>query len=160
MADICAKNIIDYIADLGPVIATFIACSLAWWQGRIQKKQHNLDLFKERWKIKTQLEEYIPELTNISGESCNYVIIYQKLTKIIDVCSYLYNVEIAKKAEEIANLYLKTSTLSRKNTHLIKTKQKIDNNTINKEYNNMLKLQTDLQNLMEMISAYLRENSF
>lgn len=160
MADICAKNIIDYIADLGPVIAAFIACGLAWWQGKIQKKQHNLNLFKERWEIKTQLEACVPEVLNISGENNTYMMVYQKLSKIIDICSYLFNEEIAQKTKKIADLYLKTSALSRKNTHLAKTNHKVDDKATDEEYDNILKLHSDLQNLMEMISSYLKKNNF
>ncbi len=158
--DITPKDWFDYATALGPIIAALIACGLAWWQGMIQKKQHNFDLFKERWKLKKQLEEYIPELTNISGENSNYGIIYHKLSKITDTCSYLFDEEIAQKAKTIAVLYLNTSILSKKNTHSIKTNQKADSQAIDKEFDNMLKLSSELGHLMSMISSYLKKNKF
>lgn len=158
--DITPRDWFDYATALGPIIAAVIACGLALWQGMIQKRQHNFDLFKERWKLKKQLEEYIPELTNVSGENGNYGVIYHEISKIIDTCSYLFNEEIAQKAKTIADLYLKTSTLSRKNTHLIKTNQKVDNNALDQEICNMLKLSHELQHLMTMISSYLKKNNF
>lgn len=160
MIDITPKDWFDYVTAVSPIIAAFIACGLAWWQGKIQKKQHNLNLFKERWEIKNQLEACISEVLNISGENNTYMMVYQKLSEIIDICSYLFNEEIALKTKKIADLYLRTSTLSRKNTHLARANLKVDDTATDEEYNNILKLHTNLKDLMEMISSYLKKNSF
>lgn len=90
MVDITPKDWFDYVVALSPIIAAFIACGLAWWQGKIQKKQHNLALLEKRLSLKNKFENYVnnklkeclesklnPEalrdtfsdLTNISGDA-------------------------------------------------------------------------------------------
>lgn len=49
----CSTTWIDYLSALGPVVTAFIAIGVAFWQGILQKWQHNLLLLERRfdfWK--------------------------------------------------------------------------------------------------------------
>lgn len=41
------EALIDYVSALGPAIAAFIAVGVAFWQGTLQKRQHNLSLLEK-----------------------------------------------------------------------------------------------------------------
>ena len=48
---LCARDWLDYLEAIGPLIAALIACGLAWWQGWIQSKQKEISLYEKRYKL-------------------------------------------------------------------------------------------------------------
>ena len=63
------KDWVDYMSALGPTIAAFIAVGVAFWQGKIQKKQHNLTMLEKRldfWKDVKSLGNNVFRYQNIS----------------------------------------------------------------------------------------------
>ena len=112
---LCARDWLDYLEAIGPLIAALIACGLAWWQGRIQSKQHNLALLDKRLDLKAKFEDY----TKNKLERClspkpnenELSETYDELTNIAGDAYLLYGKDISEKIMELAQLFedLKTA---------------------------------------------------
>lgn len=159
MADICTKNIIDYIADLGPVIAAFIACGLAWWQGKIQKKQKDISLYNQRYKmlylpIIRRLEELRSLYNGTTGklpkedEKRNAVFLKQ-----LDYARFLIKKKDFDQILELLNCYIRTNI----DYFIMKNKK---NNSPQKELKLYTKydekLNTLYSKIIDIIASYLR----
>lgn len=114
MADICAKNIIDYIADLGPVIAAFIACGLAWWQGNIQERQKNISLLDNRLKLMEEIDNYIEsfrdKLTKLPNEDVfdkTYIEQIRRFSDYKTKSKIFYNAKISNLVNDVEQLIMK-----------------------------------------------------
>ncbi len=51
------EALIDYVSALGPAIAAFIAVGVAFWQGTLQKRQHNLALLEKRLEFWSEVKQ-------------------------------------------------------------------------------------------------------
>lgn len=51
------ETLIDYVSALGPAIAAFIAVGVAFWQGTLQKRQHNLALLEKRLEFWSEVKQ-------------------------------------------------------------------------------------------------------
>lgn len=154
--NLCDRDRFDYIVGIGPLIAALIAVGIAWWQGKIQKRQHNLSLFKERWKIKKQLEDILPDLYASSTEGYEHLSVNSKIFELINISEYLFNKEISQKMEEIRKLYL---NIKAKNNSL-KSRTKRDVKIEDAEWDEVAKkeeiLYEDLRKLTDCIDDFLK----
>lgn len=114
MADICAKDIIDYIAYLGPVIAAFIACGLAWWQGDIQARQKNISLLDNRLKLMKEIDNYIEsfrnKLTKLPNDDAFWNTYIEQTRRFFDYktkSKIFYNAKISNLVDDVEQLIMK-----------------------------------------------------
>lgn len=160
IVDITPKDLFDYATAFGPIIAALIACGLAWWQGKIQEKQHNLALFKERWSVKKQLEKNLSEIKQVNSYNDNYLDVAHNLMEIIDISQYLYNEEICNTIKKLQGDYILLNNQHKKIDSLKKFDKDISENEYQLLYRYIDDLFDHLKTLLTEITAFMKRNNF
>lgn len=114
MIDITPKDWFDYVTAISPIIAAFIACGLAWWQGKIQERQKNVSLLDNRLKLMAEIDNYIEsfrdKLTKLPNEDVfdkTYIEQIRRFSDYKTKSKIFYNAKISNLVNDVEQLIMK-----------------------------------------------------
>lgn len=103
----CDTTWFDYLSALGPVVTALIAIGIAFWQGILQKRQHNLSLLERRfdfWKSIQTLGQKAMSFPQ-DREKGAFWSVYNEINEQALTGSVLFGDDCRKEFENIAKFF-------------------------------------------------------